>query len=137
MLHCLSTNLTGVLLIFIMQRPSQHAGCWETDKRSIFFFSVSSLLETQPTYRIQFHFFLPGIDLLRTGYSCGMWKSPPGSTRLPPQFRKTTKTLSPNTATCSMTTYFEVLTTSLATLAFIPFSSLSPRDLQSCFLRLL
>lgn len=52
MLHCLSTNLTGVLLIFIMQRPSQHAGCWETDNPSIFFFSVSSLLETQPTYRV-------------------------------------------------------------------------------------
>src|ERR1700679_311557 len=101
------------------------------------FFSVSSLLETQPTYRVQFHFFPPGIDLLRTGYSCSMWKSPPESTRLPPQFRKTTKTLRPNTATCSMTTYFEVLTTSLATLTFIPFSSQTPKDLQSCFLGLL
>jgi hypothetical protein len=37
------------------------------------------------------------------------------------------KDLSPNTATCSMTTYFEVLTTSLATLTFIPFSSLTPK----------
>lgn len=52
MLHWLSTNLTGVLLVFIMQRPSQHTGCWETDNSSMFFLSVSSLSETQPAYRV-------------------------------------------------------------------------------------
>ena len=52
------------------------------------------------------------------------------------RLRKTTKTLSPNTATCPMTTYFEVLTTSLATSIIIPYSNLAPKDLQSCFPRL-
>ena len=78
-----------MLLVFIIQHPSQHTGCWETDNPSMFFLSVSSLSETQPAYRVISglavsdimlhipisHIFPPGTDWILMQY----WKSPHGS----------------------------------------------------------